>query len=110
MDKIYGKSLLEQIKVEKLEEKNRLIKEEIERKKQLEMEKERKKQQARMLANLSNKNKNEKQSGLKQPIIQSEHVRPLDITVDMQRPAFVTVPFRPYRNKNYLLIYYFGEF
>jgi hypothetical protein len=101
MDKVYGKSLLEQIKSEKLEEKNRLLKEEMERKKQIEADREKKKQQARMVANVvSNKGKVDKSEKPVELKHLSQPVKPLDLTVDMQRPAFVTAPFAAYRKND----------
>ena len=104
LDKVYGKGLLEQIKAEKLEEKNRRLREEIERKKQLEFEKEKRKQQTRLVTNMTTNSKSKK--NVKTPVQQIvANQRQEYLVLDPQgsggRPAFVTLPLKPYRNNFY---------
>jgi hypothetical protein len=98
LSKIYGKSLLDQIRVEKLEEKNRLLKEESERKKQLEIEKEKRKHQSRLVQNLSNKSSTKLSSNINVQHKQDDLNTKKNFSLEnLQRPAFMTTPFMSYR-------------
>lgn len=96
LGKIYGKSLLDQIKSEQQEEKNRILKEEMQRKKQIELEKNQKRAQAKLVKNVQNKNNQKQKPKPTEPV--PGIVKPVPkIALDLQRPAFISTPFQSYR-------------